>query len=130
MTTKSEDSTLALPTGWLMVNEKRHEEGGGLPRKGEKHKWMRRVLTEAASVEEVKMVLVGEKAAGPSCQRKTDTSVQIFEKWIGDLLEAIKMSLVEIWDAINANTLAVHAKWNSGIEKLQTMVGRVANVIA
>ena len=46
-----------------------------------------------------------------------------------NLLKAIRMSLAEIQDAINANTLTVH-KWNSRIEELQAMVGGVADTIA
>ena len=96
MTTESENSALVLPTDWLAVNEKRHEEGGGSLRKGEKHKQMRRVLAEAASVKEVEMALVEEKAAGLSHQRKADTLVHIFEKQIGDLLEVIRTSSVDV----------------------------------
>ena len=128
MTTKSENSTLALPTDWSVANKKRREEGGGSPRKGEKRKWVRRVLAEAASAEEVEMALL-ERAAGSSRQRKADVSIQVFEKWVRDLLEAIRTSSAEIWDAINANTLAV-CEWNSGVEELQAMVGGVADAIA
>ena len=39
------------------------------------------------------------------------------------------MSSAEIWDTINANTLAV-CEWNSGVEELQAMVGGVADAIA
>ena len=106
MTTKSKDSTLALPTDRLVANEKRHKEGGGSLRKGEKCKQVKRVLAEAASAEEVDTALVG-RIAGLSRQRKADTSIQVFKKQIRDLLEAVRMSLAEIWDAINANTLAV-----------------------
>ena len=126
--TKSKDSTSALPTDRSAANKKRREEGGDSSRKGEKHKWVRRVLAEAASAEEVKMALVG-RAAGSSCQRKADTLIQIFEKRIGDLLEAVRTSSAEIWDAINANTLAVH-EWNSRVEELQATVSRVADAIA
>ena len=128
MTTESEDSTSALPTDRSAANEKRCEGGGDSPRKGEKRKWMRRVLAEAASVKEVEMALVG-RAAGSSHQRKADASIQVFEKRIGDLLEAVRMSLAEIRDAINANTLAVRER-NSGVEELQATVSGVANAIA
>ena len=128
MTTKSEDSTLALPTDRSAVNEKRCEEGGDSPRKGEKRKQMRRVLAEAASAEEVEMALVG-RAAGSSRQRKADASIQVFKKRIGDLLEAVRTSSAEIRDAINANTLAVREQ-NSGVEELQATVSGVANAIA
>ena len=99
MTTESEDSTSALPTNWSAANEKRCEEGGDLPRKGKKRKRVRRVLAEAASAEEVEMALVG-RAAGSLRQRKVDTLIQVFEKQIGDLLEAVRTSSVEIRDAI------------------------------
>ena len=128
MTTESEDSTSALPTDRSAANEKRREGGGDSPRTGEKRKWMRRVLAEAASVKEVEMALVG-RAAGSSRQRKADVSIQVFEKWIGDLLEAVRTSLAEIQDAINANTLAVRER-NSGVEELQATVSGVADTIA
>ena len=128
MTTESEDSTSALPTDRSAANERRREEGGDSPRKGEKRKRMRRVLAEAASAEEVKMALVG-RAASSSCQRKADASIQVFEKQIGDLLEAVRTSSAEIRDAINANTLAVRER-NSGVEELQAMVSGVADAIA
>ena len=128
MTTESEDLTLALPTDRSVANEKRREEGGDSLRKGEKRKRVRRVLAEAASAEEVEMALVG-RATGSLRQRKADTLIQIFEKRIGDLLEAVRTSSAEIRDAINANTLAV-CKWNSGVEELQATVSGVANVIA
>ena len=91
-----------------MANKKRCEEGRGSLRKGKKCKGMRKVLAEAASTEEVEMALVGKRATGLSCQRKADALIQVFEKWIGNLLKAIRMSLAEIQDAINANTLTVH----------------------
>ena len=127
-TTKSKDSTSPLPTDRSVANEKRHKEGGDLPRKGKKCKRVRRVLVEAASAEEVEMALVG-RAADLLRQRKADASIQIFEKRIGDLLEAIRMSLAEIQDAINANTLAVRER-NSGVEELQATVSGVADTIA
>ena len=128
MTTESEDSTSALPMDRSAVNEKRREEGGGSPRKGKKRKWMRKVLAKAASAEEVEMALVG-RAAGSSHQRKADASIQVFEKQIGDLLEAVRTSSAEIRDAINANTLAVRER-NSGVEELQATVSGVADAIA
>ena len=128
MTTESEDSTSALPTNRSAANEKRREEGGDSPRKGEKCKQMRRVLAKAASAEEVEMALVG-RAAGSSRQRKADASIQIFEKRIGDLLEAIRTSSAEIRDTINANTLTVRER-NSGVKELQATVSGVADAIA
>ena len=128
VTTESEGLTSALLTDRSVANEKRREEGGDSPRKGEKRKQVRRVLAEVASAEEVEMALVG-RAAGSSRQRKADTSIQIFEKQIGDLLEAVRTSSAEIQDAINANTLVVHER-NSGVEELQAMVSGVADAIA
>ena len=128
MTTESKDSTSALLTDRSAANEKRREEGGDSPRKGEKRKRMRRVLAEAASAEEVEMALVG-RAASSSRQRKADASIQVFEKRIGDLLEAVRTSSAEIRDAINANTLAVRER-DSGVEELQATVSGVANAIA
>ena len=55
--------------------------------------------------------------------------IQIFEKQIRDLVEAVRTSSAEIQDAINANTLAVR-KWNSGVEELQATVSGVADAIA
>ena len=126
--TKSKDSTSALPTDQSVANEKRREEGGGSLRKGEKCKRVRRVLAKAASAEEVETALVG-RVAGLSRQRKADTSIQVFKKQIRDLLEAVRMSLAEIWDAINANTLAVRER-NSRVEELQATVSEVADTIA
>ena len=92
----------------MVANEKRCEEGGGSLRKSKKCKGMRKVLAEAASTEEVEMALVGERAVGSSHQRKVaDALIQVFEKWIGNLLKAIRTSLAEIQDAINANTPSV-----------------------
>ena len=128
MTTESKDSTSALLTNRSAANEKRREEGGDSPRKGGKRKRVRRVLAEAVSAEEVEMALVG-RAVGSSRQRKADALVQVFEKRIGDLLEAIRTSSAEIRDTINANTLTVRER-NSGVEELQATVSRVANAIA
>ena len=70
VTTKSEGLTLALPTDQSVANEKRREEGGDSPRKGEKRKQVRRVLAEVASAEEVEMALVGRAAGSSRCHNR------------------------------------------------------------
>ena len=73
--------------------------------------------------------LILQHQVGSSHQRKADMLIQVFEKRIGDLLEAVRMGSVEIRNTINANTLAVR-EWNSGVEELQATVSRVADAIA
>ena len=78
--------------------EKRREESETSPRKGEKRKRTKRVLSEAASTEEVELALAGTSSTGAGSSRRGAgfSLAEVIDRRLGELVDAINTNTREI----------------------------------